>query len=149
MSWGKCPPAPSGMRKRCVPVHAMMPKGDVPPLRVSRSIEHLTIGELESPAGAEHTLDLRENASFIGAQINHTVVDPHIGPPVLDGKIFDQPFPELHVFQTEFSRSPSCLDEHLLRHIHADNMPLGTNLEAATKQANPPPDPRSITRPPS
>ena len=42
------------------------------------------VSELQPPAGAQHAVDLGEDCLLVGAEVDHTVGDHHIGPSGFD-----------------------------------------------------------------
>ncbi len=79
------------------------------------------IRELEPAAGTQHTADLREDLTFVGAEIDDAVADHDVGPSVLYGQFFGQPFAEVHIGKTHGGCSRSRFSQHLLRHIDTDH----------------------------
>src|SRR6516165_4108435 len=94
------------------------PQIDVADGRFRHNLAGGDVGELQPSTGAQHSHNLIEDTTLVGAEVNDAVADDDIGPTVLDRRFLG----------TRRGRSPS-------RSICA----------AATKQSKPPPDPRSTT----
>jgi hypothetical protein len=109
------------------------PKIDVFDRRFRNRLPIGDIRELQIAARPQHTFDFRENSTLVGAQIDHAVADDHIGPAILDGQFFRQPFAKFDITETQRRRRRSRFGKHRVRHIDANDAARRADLTGRDK----------------
>jgi hypothetical protein len=96
-----------------------------------RCRDRLAIGdvcELQMAARLEHAMYFAKHLLLVGAKIDDTVGDNDIGPPILDGQLFEDALAKLNIFQAHSLCRGAGLGKHLFRHIDADNVAMRADL---------------------
>src|SRR5215470_13994436 len=90
------------------------------------------VGELQPSTGAQHSYNLVEDTTLVGAEVDDAVADDDIGPTVLDRQFLDDPLSELDMAEAHRRRRCTGAFQHLVGHVDTDDAPSGPTCPAAT-----------------